>query len=928
MRTRIAHTRRRNRSNSNRPVIGGILALLAALIAGAPVVTASAQATVSAAPQSTARQTSLHDRALAECAAGSGFARVAGQGSICQADHSWVMQLRDGHLLEVAPPDMAATLAHPVSNPATTLSSQATGSGAAPASAIPSQCVSSLQQPHIELFYAHFPGEPDNYGSESSDIRQMFYDVDQNYMNYDSSNYFGLSFHLRAECDSSFQPAVHDIALATPMSQSDFSTILSDMSSAGYCQQSQGGSCSAPGPVHYWIYTDGNPVASLGYAGQSTVIGDDSTGTGNAINSSDAYSVNYGYCQSPIGGSGACDPPIDNQGAGSGAGIFAHENGHALGAVQLSAPDTTGAWHCFNGVAVMCYNDGGPQGAWYSTTYCGTAPNGTPLFDCGFNDYFNPRPSPGSYLATHWDIASSYDQWAVSQPSASATGLRLPTPYPVQGQPLTLTAAVGPVSAPNPGAATGTVTFNDGTTVLGSAPVGGSGTASLTTSSLAAGTHQLSAAYSGDSNYTASSSPGTTVIVYPALPGARYVPVTPFRVLDTRSASCVQCAPGGAPLSPAFTRVVQVIGNPSGNGTVPSNALAVVANLTGTQGTAATFLQLGPADSTDLAATSTLNIEAASDQGNLIIAPLGPGGQLWLFNSAGYIHAVVDIEGYFVPQSSPVPGGTAGTFHPIVPVRSCDTRANGGTACAGATANPLGPGQWRAVTLWSGAANGVPGDGTAAAAAFNLTATQGTLGTYLTAYAPDPSTHACGAPPSTASLNVPAGTDRPHRVIVPIDPTNGEVCIYNSVGTVDFVIDVNGWFGTGGEATEGTLYYSGPLQRVCDTRSSQPANQCTGRTLGSGSTLQDVAFSGATSGSPAAAAAVSLNVAGTNATLGTYVTAYPDTASRPLTSDINVAAQVNFSDQAIVALGRDGGVDLFNSLGSIDVVIDVEGWFA
>jgi hypothetical protein len=26
------------------------------------------------------------------------------------------------------------------------------------------------------------------------------------------------------------------------------------------------------------------------------------------------------------------------------------------------------------------------------------------VYDCGHDDYFNPRPAPGSYLATHWNV--------------------------------------------------------------------------------------------------------------------------------------------------------------------------------------------------------------------------------------------------------------------------------------------------------------------------------------------------------------------------------------------------------------------------------------------------------------------------------------------------------------------------------------------
>jgi hypothetical protein len=61
-------------------------------------------------------------------------------------------------------------------------------------------------------------------------------------------------------------------------------------------------------------------------------------------------------------------------------------------------------------------------------------------------------------------------------------------------------------------AATGTVTFRDGVTVLGSGALS-SGTAAVTTSSLNAGAHSITAEYGGDANHTGSTSPPLTQTV-------------------------------------------------------------------------------------------------------------------------------------------------------------------------------------------------------------------------------------------------------------------------------------------------------------------------------------------------------------------------------------------------------------------------------
>ena len=103
----------------------------------------------------------------------------------------------------------------------------------------------------------------------------------------------------------------------------------------------------------------------------------------------------------------------------------------------------------------------------------------------------------------------------VSVAKAATTTTLASSPNPsLTGQPLILTAAVGLV-APSVGIPTGTVTFRDGPTELGTAPVmpiGGVATASLPTA-LAAGTHGLTASFNGDANTSASTSAPRTQTV-------------------------------------------------------------------------------------------------------------------------------------------------------------------------------------------------------------------------------------------------------------------------------------------------------------------------------------------------------------------------------------------------------------------------------
>jgi hypothetical protein len=76
---------------------------------------------------------------------------------------------------------------------------------------------------------------------------------------------------------------------------------------------------------------------------------------------------------------------------------------------------------------------------------------------------------------------------------------------------VTFTATVSSTA----GTPTGTVTFKDGTTLLGSGNVS-NGAAQLSTSALTTGSHTITAAYSGDNNFSSSSSTFTQVVNPPA----------------------------------------------------------------------------------------------------------------------------------------------------------------------------------------------------------------------------------------------------------------------------------------------------------------------------------------------------------------------------------------------------------------------------
>jgi len=80
-----------------------------------------------------------------------------------------------------------------------------------------------------------------------------------------------------------------------------------------------------------------------------------------------------------------------------------HELVHALGAVNNSAPHSTGGAHCWDDADVMCYKDSSKVTL---RLLCPAQAN-EDLLDCNHDDYFHTDPPPHSYLATHWNVANS-----------------------------------------------------------------------------------------------------------------------------------------------------------------------------------------------------------------------------------------------------------------------------------------------------------------------------------------------------------------------------------------------------------------------------------------------------------------------------------------------------------------------------------------
>ncbi|HLJ94968.1 MAG TPA: Ig-like domain repeat protein [Gemmataceae bacterium] len=104
----------------------------------------------------------------------------------------------------------------------------------------------------------------------------------------------------------------------------------------------------------------------------------------------------------------------------------------------------------------------------------------------------------------------------VNQASTTVTVSGSPSPS-ATGQSVTFTATVM-VNTPGTGTPTGTVTFRDGVTILGSGMLDSTGHAMFSTTSLATGMHTITAVYSGDTNFTTTTSqPFTQNVLLPTV---------------------------------------------------------------------------------------------------------------------------------------------------------------------------------------------------------------------------------------------------------------------------------------------------------------------------------------------------------------------------------------------------------------------------
>ncbi len=274
-----------------------------------------------------------------------------------------------------------------------------------------------------------------------------------------------------------------------------------------------------------------------------------------------------------------------------------------------------------------------------------------------------------------------------------------------------------------------------------------------------------------------------------------YNPVSPVRLADTRCSLTPKPSFCTSSYIPSQNAALKTLASQdqenvavAGIAGIPSNASAVVLNVTMANTTAAGFLTVWPAGKAR-AVVSNLNWEAGKDVANRVVVPVGSNGDVSLYNgSGGPGNFIVDISGYYSPASS---GGSQ--FSAVSPIRVCDTRPPSVTGytteCSTKGYLPAGGTMLVQVT----GVDGIPSSGISAVVA-NVTAAGSTsAGGYLSVL-PGGTSVSASHPPAISDLNWSSPEENVANLVVAKLGSGGTIEIFNSGGDTKVIVDVMGWY--------------------------------------------------------------------------------------------------------------------------------------
>ncbi len=379
-------------------------------------------------------------------------------------------------------------------------------------------------------------------------------------------------------------------------------------------------------------------------------------------------------------------------------------------------------------------------------------------------------------------------------------------------------------------------------------------------------------------------------VVHAAPPGASaYVPVTPYRILDTRMGQgfpSVRKVNAGE----AFTMAL-----PS----VPPGSSAVVLNMTATGSSDRGFVTVYPTG-VGRPLASSINVDTIGQTiANLVTVPIGSGGTVDVFAQM-QTDLVADVQGYYVPATS----AQAGRFVPVGPTRLLDTREPASPRFGALAAN-------EAINVNVAGLAGLPAD--AAAAVLKVTVTDSTATGFWTLY-PTGSTR-----PTASNLNVDGvGATIANQVLAPLN--GGQTTVYSQSGG-NLVVDLVGWFtGSSSAAADVGLFVPVTPARLLDSRLAP-----LGALPGPNRTAEVPVAS--RFGLPATGiGAVVVNATITDAVGSGYFSISPAQIYRPLASSLNAThAGQTIANHVIVPVSI-GGFSFYTQSGA-NLIVDISGWY-
>ena len=260
---------------------------------------------------------------------------------------------------------------------------------------VPPACITDSEDQRAQLVYARPQDASDRYDEMAPKMRKWI--AQGNSIINDEAKRFNVNANLKMACEGGKLTVLNAVLSTASSKKANVDILTAELRSKGFKDDK----------VKYIVWYDGKVTEPDGSPGSKaeawlnewpdgTSFGkpqDDRPTVDNVFNKGGDFSFTYQLFEKDF-------VQI----------AMLHEYTHTMGFLQSSAPHHNGFdGHC---------NDSKPVGQGGQDMNCGSNSrrgNLNPVFgdacpgygfryDCGNDDYFNPKPEPGSYLATHWNL--------------------------------------------------------------------------------------------------------------------------------------------------------------------------------------------------------------------------------------------------------------------------------------------------------------------------------------------------------------------------------------------------------------------------------------------------------------------------------------------------------------------------------------------